>query len=331
MKKSKIFEALIYAGLLGVTSAAFGIGRTVAIDDANPANYNVNGYEWQPRTLGEGTRTLGFTMKIGTTTFAGAGNTSTFRMFEDGYVVLGSGVIADPILGSSYSPGNMLGDIQGAGNTPLFVIAPFYQQIDATVTSGPRAASPAPGEISTNLADVANERVTATPPSPLPTDYSGSPKQIDRWGRATWYDVQSLAPTSGTNYTGQVELRDYGSAEDGDFDFSIRIENPSGAFGFPPLGVGGFSLGGVKYMFDIYDAFALGGSPGGISAGNVFTDFTVRGGVITGFGTDSSGKDITRVFNSVTDPDPNGVPSPAVLALLAIGGLGFTRLQRKKG
>jgi hypothetical protein len=332
MKKSKIFEALIFAGLLGVTSAAFGIGRTVAIDDANPTNYNVNGYEWQPRTLGEGTRTLGFTMKIGTTTFAGAGNTSSFRMFEDGYIVLGSGPIADPVLGSSYSPGNTLGNIQGAGNTPLFVIAPLYMQLDAAITSGTPSASPSRGEISTNSANVAEERITAIPPTPLPTDYSGSIKHNDAWGRATWYGVNSPDPQHiGSKFYGQIDLRDYGTVADGDFDFSIRFETFNDLAAYPVVGkgVGGFSLGGVKYVFDAIDVFALGGSPGGISAGNVFTDFTVRGGVITGFGTDSSGNEISRVFVAVDDPS-TGVPSPAILALLAIGGLGFTRLQRKK-
>jgi hypothetical protein len=333
MNKSRIFDVLILAGLLGATVSAYAGTRTVAIDDSNPANYNANGFEWKLRTLGEGTQTLGFTMKIGSAIFAGAGNTSSFRMFEDGYIVLGSGPIADPVLGSSYSPGNTLGDIQGTGNTPLFVMAPLYMQLDATITSGTPSASPSRGEISTNSANVAEERITATPPSPLPTDYSGSTKHNDAWGRATWYGLTSPDPQHlGSKFYGQIELRDYGTEADGDFDFSIRFETFNDLAAYPVVGkgLGGFSLGGVKYAFDAIDVFASGGSAGGISAGNVFTDFQVRNGVITGFGTDSSGNEISRVFVAVDDPG-TGVPSPAILALLAIGGLGFTRLQRKKG
>jgi hypothetical protein len=271
-----IHAAFLSISLLCIGSDAISAGRNVLIDDSNPANFNANGFEWKLRTLGEGSQTLGFTMKIGTTTFAGAGNTSTFRMFEDGYIVLGSGPIADPVPGGNYSPGNTLGDIQGAGNTPLFVIAPLYMQLDPTITSGTPGAAPLRGEISTNLADVAQERVTATPPNPLSTDYSGSIKHTDAWGRATWYGVDSLDPQHlGSKFYGQIDLRDFGTESDGDFDFSIRFETFSDLPAYPVVGkgLGGFSLGGVKYAFDAIDVFATGGSAGGISVGNVFTDF----------------------------------------------------------
>jgi hypothetical protein len=318
MIKSKIYRAVIVAGLFGASAVVFGGVRTVAIDDINPASYETNGYAWGTPALGSTSRSLNFTMRIGATTIGAAGTTS-FRVFEDGYVVLGSGVIANPISGLDYSAGAALTDIQGAGGQPLFVISPFYSSLSASLTIG--AGTYQNGELSSNLGDVAEYRLNppvTPPPTGVPPPYLLSDKKDARWGKASWYGLTGTEPG---NFYGQVELRDVGTAEDGNFDFSIRFEGfASSDFPSDGAGVGGFSFGGVKYSFNASDL-----------AGVIYTDFEVRNGGITGFGADGAGNTFSKVFLAADDPGGNGVPSPAILALLAIGGLGFTRLQRKKG
>ncbi len=317
--KKKIGNWLLPVLLLALSGVAASAGRNVAIDDLNPASYTNNGYVWGTPTLGSITQNLNFTMRIGATTIGSSG-TSTFRVFEDGYVVLGSGAIGDPNVGLNYSAGANLTDIQGAGGQPLFVIAPFYSSLTATRTAG--TGTYQNGELSSNVAEVAGYLVNppAVPPATgVPPPYLDSDKQPARWGKASWYGLTGADP--GT-FFGQIELRDFGDAVDGDFDFRIRFEGFASA-DFPSVGagLGGFSLGGVKYLFDAADVIASGGAAGGISAGNVFTDFQVRGGVITGFGTNSSGDAISRVFVGIDDPGTGNVPTPSVLLLLAAGGL----------
>ena len=153
--------------------------------------------------------------------------------------------------------------------------------------------------------------------APAPGTYPFPAVNNNKWGKATWYGLTSPLAANPDLYTGQVEFRDFGDTDDGDFDFSIRTEGFSGP-SYPVDGVGGFSFGGIKYLFTAAD----------VLAGTNLTDFTVRDGVVTGFGLDNAGNAFSRVFTGATDPGGNGVPSPGVALLLAAGGLGLWRRKR---
>jgi hypothetical protein len=321
MKKSKIFDALVFTGLLWATTVAFGgTSRTITIDDSGGtlASYPTTGIRWFQAQPNVTSQDMGFTMKIGGTTLGAipaSGDpfkVSSFRMYEDGFLVLGP-TVAGSAIGRDYQVGNTLDSIRNADNSPAFVISPFYYSLDSNAAAATTSFPYVNGNISSTFANV--DLPTAAEPTPQPT-----PPENHAFGRATWYGLGSpLQPTTDPFY-GQVELRDIGSASDGDFAFFISLgfaTNPD----IPTDAKGGFSFGNQFYQFSASE----------VINNTVFQYFEVAGGKVTGYRYDDVGVEIERrTFFRATDPDPNGVPSPAILTLLAIGGLGYTRLQRKK-
>ncbi len=127
-------------------------------------------------------------------------------------------------------------------------------------------------------------------------------------------------------YFGQIELRDFGAEEDGDFDLILRLGY--GGLVYAPDGMqtsgygntllypasasgGGFNIGNQAYFFTAAEA----------RSGEIYSEFHFRNGIACAVQFDGS---CSGNF-TVSDPDGGSVPAPSVALLMLLGGLSLKK------
>jgi hypothetical protein len=150
-------------------------------------------------------------------------------------------------------------------------------------------------------------------------------------------------------YFGQITLEDVGTREDGDFNLFIAFGEPyvfnslgptegyfaqratlfptvrSQSFGVDlatvnaqtvgPTSTSGFILGNQKFEFGAYDA---GSSP---------VEFRFRGGVGCAVSYDAAGTELGCSQVTQLADEPNSIPIPGIILLLALGGVGLAYVR----
>ena len=263
MNKSKLFDWVIFGSLSLWVSAAFGIGRTVTIDDVaefdGGLTRQARGTSWTaltPETLSlQGNEAtplpLGFDLKIGASLIA-QGN--SVRATEDGQLFLSGSNAAGPTSGiislfagkdlfassaAQYTSsvgllgtnrGYSLGEFKASAGNYLAVVPPgvgpgFYP----VPTFDPNVVAPDGSARISRFSWFGMTDVTDTCNSSFLTTYASNPTAFGNSYAGTGCAQHLATP----RYFGQITLIDVGSREDGDFDLFLNYGTPFVAIGGP--------------------------------------------------------------------------------------------------
>jgi hypothetical protein len=286
MKKIKIFNSLILTGLLGVTSAAFGIGRTVTIDDAPGFNSSIDqqvrGIQWNSNIGGnfqdmrnDGTlvQSATFDLKIGTSTIATG---QSFLATENGQLYFGDQSV--PLANRGF-----VSLFQG---TNLYSSSPTQYKTSVGIPST---------QFGYSLGEFGSANGTLLQPTGLnvgpPFDglapggenrinhfvWFGLTGEVDPCSSATIEAVYDNPGTYNNSYTGtpcanhvttpryfgSIDIVDVGTREDGDFDLLLNFGTPYTFRANPTTFTGAFSP--ARSLFGSSPLGLLGAySPGGL-------------------------------------------------------------------